>query len=302
MDKYPIEKGFAPQSKFRPPVCGALLPLINGGISLMRLFSSETKKHEKLRISVDGGSIEALLIRPLKTPAPAPCLVFFHGGGFVMKAAPSQYALAREYAEGAGCLVLFVNYRLAPRHKFPTPLFDCLAAYRYAIDNADALEIDKSRVAVGGDSAGGGLAAGVCLLARDKGLPLPCLQMLVYPVLDRRMETDTMREYVDTPMWNARLTKKMWRWYIKDGAEDAVYASPCEAENLAGLPISYIETAEFDCLRGEAEVYAERLRAAGVPVTLRETKGTMHGYDTKPRHPITRESVAARVDFLKKAF
>ena len=132
---------------------------------------------------------------------------------------------------------------------------------------------------------------------------MPLFQLLVYPVTDRRMNYDSCRKFTDTPMWNAKLSVKMWQGYVQnENASDIAYASPMEADRFDGLPSAYVETAEFDCLHDEGIAYADALRAAGVDVMLNETCGTMHGFDIVEKAPTTRAAVKARIEFMKKHF
>lgn len=302
--KYPIKREFGLYAHFHPPVYKALLPLINFALTRMPKKRQPGIIESKLRIESEaGGCVDALLLTPEGIGGTAPCLVYCHGGGFVMEAAPSHYALAAEYARGVRCKVLFVKYRLAPGYAFPVPVLDCFSAYQWTLQNAAALGIHPHRIAVGGDSAGGCLAAALCLMARDKGVGLPCFQMLIYPVLDKRMQTASMRRFSDTPMWNARLNEKMWRWYLPDKSKSgAAYASPAEADTLAGLPDVYIETTEFDCLRDEGIAYAGALQSAGCAVEHNDTSGTMHGFDGVQNSAIVRACVRRRIDALQRAF
>ena len=302
--KYPIKQEFGLYAHFHPPVCGALLPLINVALALLPKKKQSGITESKLHIlSEAGGRISALLLTPDGVGDNAPCLVYFHGGGFVMEAAPSHYALMAEYAVGARCKVLFVRYRLAPKHAFPVPMQDCFSAYQWVRQNADALGVNPARIAVGGDSAGGCLAAAICLMAQDKGVPLPSFQMLIYPVLDRRMQTASMQRFTDTPMWNMRLNEKMWQWYLPEQTTlDIAYASPAEAATLAGLPDTYLETAEFDCLRDEGVAYANALQSVGCTVEWNDTSGTMHGFDGVLNSPTVRACVKRRVGALQRAF
>ncbi|MDD3921750.1 MAG: alpha/beta hydrolase [Eubacteriales bacterium] len=302
--KYPIKKEFGLCAHFHPPVCKALLPLINYVLSLLPKKKQSGITESKLHIPSEAGrSVDALLLTPDGIGDNAPCLVYYHGGGFVMEAAPSHYALMTEYAKGARCKVLFVRYRLAPKYAFPVPVLDCFSAYQWVLQNADALGVDPGRIAVGGDSAGGCLAAAICLMARDRGVPLPCFQMLIYPLLDRRMQTASMRLYPDTPMWNARLNEKMWQWYLPEQTTlDVAYASPAEAATLAGLPDAYLETAEFDCLRDEGIAYADALQNAGCAVERNDTSGTMHGFDGVLHSPTVRACIEQRIGALQRAF
>jgi acetyl esterase/lipase len=170
-------------------------------------------------------------------------------------------------------------------------------------ESAGRFGIDPKRIAVGGDSAGGNLAAATALLARDGGSAQPCFQMLIYPVIDRRMQTESMKRFSDTPMWNSVLNAKMWKWYLEGaGSANIEYASPIEADSLVGLPEAYVETAEFDCLHDEGAAYAAALNSAGCLTRLNETSGTMHGFDIVSGSTIVRDSVYARVESLRQAF
>lgn len=203
----------------------------------------------------------------------------------------------------ARCRVLFVEYRLAPRHPFPIAPKDCFAAYCWALDHAEELSVDAARVAVAGDSAGGELATVVCLMAKERDHTSPCGQMLIYPVTGIGVETESMKKYTDTPMCNSRDSEKYDKYYMRDpSAGKRVYASPIEAESLAELPPAYVETAEFDCLRDGGILYARRLQSSGVPTELYNTKGTMHGFDIELHSSIVRDCVDRRIAFLKRVF
>lgn len=304
--KYPIHPDFKAWTNLNPPLNRAMLPVMQ---KLMGpLFDWEKSGGgvtvERKTVPVkDGVSIRALWYRPEDAGEAPPCLVYYHGGGFVLPASPHHYSLAREYARRSRCGVLFVEYRLAPKFPFPAAAEDCFAAYLWALDHAAELKIDPGRLAAAGDSAGGELAAVVCLMARDLGRPMPCGQMLVYPVTGAGKETPSMKKYTDTPMCNSRDIEKYGHYYTPDpDAAGSVYAAPVKAESLAGLPAAYIETAEFDCLRDDGILYAERLRQFGVPVELYNTEGTMHGFDIVLDSPIVRACVDRRAAFLNRVF
>jgi acetyl esterase/lipase len=233
----------------------------------------------------------------------APCLVYYHGGGFFFGGAGYHYKLAKRYALEADCKVVFAQYRLAPKHPHPTPAEDCYAVLRWTYENAEGLGVDRGRIAVGGDSAGGALAAAVCHMARDRHTDMPCFQLLVYPVTDRRMQTESCRVFTDTPMWHSRLSAKMWQGYVQEeDPPNLAYASPMEAARFDGLPPAYVETAEFDSLRDEGEAYAEALRGAGVSVVLNATKGTMHGFDIVENAPTAQAAAEARIAYMRERF
>jgi acetyl esterase len=171
-----------------------------------------------------------------------------------------------------------VEYRLAPEHPYPAGIEDCFATLAWLHEEASALGIDAGRVAVAGQSAGGGLAAGLALLARDRSGPPICFQLLGIPELDHRLETTSMQTFVDTPLWHRPNAELSWAHYLgPDPGEVAPYASPSIAEDLTGLPPAYVSVMEFDPLRDEGIAYAARLLEAGVSVELHAYPGTFHG-------------------------
>lgn len=304
--KYPIHSDFKKWTKLNPPLNRSTIPMMQSLMGLLYKQERSTKELlvEKMTIPTrDGAEIQALMYSPAGISGSAPCLIYYHGGGFVIPAAPYHYKLAREYAQRAMCRVLFVNYRLAPKHKFPTPPNDCFDAYLFALDNAQSLGIDASRIGVAGDSAGGNLAAGVCIRASNEGKPLPCGQMLLYPSTGPNFQTESMKKYTDTPMCNSRDADKYVKLYVPESADlQSPYLYPMRAISLDGMPPAYIETAEFDCLHDDGVLYAERLMQSGVSAILNNTVGTMHGFDIVLDSPIVRECVDRRIDFLKTLF
>ena len=306
MGKYNISREFGIYRYMKTPVmpakaAGLIGSLMRppGWIRRDREISAAAYRVEGYR----GGSIEVLVFSPRGLEARSPCLVYYHGGGFFFGAAGSHYRLAKQYALGTGCRVVFVQYRLAPRYRFPIPAEDCWEAYLWTLEHTDALSIDQDRIAVGGDSAGGCLCAAVAQMCRDRGAPPPVFQLLIYPATDRRMTSASNRIYTDTPMWNSRLSAGMWRGYLPDApAGNIAYASPMEAARFDGLPPAYVELAEYDCLHDEGLAYARKLMDAGVEVELNETRGTMHGYDIVEKADTTREAVKRRIAYMKRAF
>jgi acetyl esterase len=224
------------------------------------------------------GEIPVRIYTPAGTP-PFPVLVYFHGGGWVIGDLETHDATCRTLANAVGCIVVSVDYHLAPEDKFPAAPEDCYAATQWVARNSGTIGGDAQRMAVGGDSAGGNLAAVVSQMARDRGGPPLVFQLLVYPVTDASCDT---RSYVD----NAEgylLTRDAMRWfwghYTRTSADkENAYASPLRAGSLAGLPPALVVTAEYDPLRDEGEAYAERLRAAGVPTKLARYDGMIHGF------------------------
>ncbi len=303
--KYKISKELFPFSLFKPPIInGKLLGRLGAHMPPPRsLYRDRALTVTKKRIqSVGSKEIELLILSPKEVQPAAPCLVYYHGGGFIFGGSFHHYNMARTYAKAAQCKLVFVQYRLAPKHPHPIPSEDCYAALRWVFENADALGLDAERIAVGGDSAGGALAAAVCQMARDRGTALPRFQLLIYPVTDRRMETESNRIFTDTPMWSSKYSKKMWRAYVQDDQSNISYASPMEAASFAGLPPAYVETAEFDCLRDEGIAYAEALCAGGAEVTRYDTEGTIHGFDIAKNAAATKAALEKRIAFLRERF
>jgi acetyl esterase len=216
------------------------------------------------------------------TPAgvgPLPVLVYFHGGGWVLGSIETHDPVCRELTRAVGCIVVSVDYRLAPEHPFPIPLEDCYAAVCWVARCSADINGDAQRIAVAGDSAGGNLAAAVALTARDRGTPPLAYQALIYPVLDYAFDTASYRDYGDDYF----LTKDMMMWFWQHYLRDQAYglhpqAAPLRAQNLCGLPPTLLLTAEFDPLRDEGEAYAERLQAAGGEVEYRCYAGLIHGF------------------------
>jgi acetyl esterase/lipase len=230
-----------------------------------------------------GTEIPVRVYEPAIRPGgPAPAIVFFHGGAFVLGDRYTEELRCLRYAAEAGCVVVSVDYRLAPEHPFPAGVDDCYAGLEWTVANAAALGIDPGRVGVAGSSAGGALAAAVTLMARDRGGPALAVQILNYPVVDDRMQTTSMRRFDATPMWTSRSNADMWQHYLGDPdgrGEVSPYAAPGRATDLTGLPPAYVLTAELDPLRDEGIEYATRLMAAGVPTELHTVAGACHGFD-----------------------
>lgn len=210
---------------------------------------------------------------------PLPVLVYCHGGGWVLGDLESHDALCRTLANAAGCVVASVDYRLAPEHKFPAAAEDAYAATRWVAENAGQIGGDPQRIAVGGDSAGGNLAAVVALMARDRGGPHLVFQLLIYPATDTSCDTVSCRVNGEGYFLTLEMMRWFWNHYLSSEADRGnAYAAPLRAPDLRGLPPALVVTAEFDPLRDEGEAYAARLRAAGVPVQLKRYDGMIHGF------------------------
>lgn len=251
------------------------------------------------------GATGAIPIR-IYTPqgsGPFPLLVYFHGGGFVLGDLDTHDGLCRSLANGAGCLVVSVDYPRAPEHKFPEPLNAAYAATRWVAEHAAKLNGDASRIAVGGDSAGGNLAAVVSHLARDRKGPALVFQLLIYPDLDFRRTNFSIREYAGK---YGNVTREGQHWfmdlYLNSDAEKLnPLVSPLLAPNLQGLPPALIVTAEYDALRDEGEQYGQRLKEAGVPVTITRYEGMIHEFMRRP-FDRSKQARGATAAALQKAF
>lgn len=304
--KYPISKEFFPFNKFAPPMSRKFVLLAQKHMKTPKLLWKDPALDVQSRMipGYQGGEIEVFIISPKNLPTPAPCLVNFHGGGFVFEGYNSHYQMAMAYAKGARCKVVYVRYRLAPKHPFPVPQEDCYAALCWVYDHAEELDIERNRIGVCGDSAGGTLSVISCMMARDRGAEVrPAFQLLVYPWLDGRNCSESYNKYTDTPMWNSTLSRKVGP--IINPAPASVplaYRSPVEAESHAALPPAYIEVAEFDCLHDDGVLYARLLRDNGIPVEFHETKGTMHGFDTVFNASTSQKMIAKRVAYIRRMF
>jgi acetyl esterase len=238
---------------------------------------------EERTIHAGGVSIPVRIYRPDSERAWKPGLVWFHGGGWVIGNLDSADGAARMVCNASGCVVVSVDYRLAPEHKFPAAADDCYAATKWVAEHAAELGIDTSRIAVGGDSAGGNLAAVVAQMARDAGGPRIRFQALVYPVTDYDFGTGSYTDNADGYLLTKSSMVWFWGHYLNDDADGAhPKASPIRHADLKGLPPAIVITAEFDPLRDEGEAYAERLRGCGVPVEVKRYEGQIHGFFANP--------------------
>ena len=241
---------------------------------------TEVKKVEDRKIDANGASLPIRIYTPEGQGA-LPILVYLHGGGFALGDIEAYDPVCRDLCKGAGCIVVSVDYRLAPEHKFPTPVEDCYAATKWIANNAALIGGDGARLAVGGDSAGGNLSAAVALMARDRGGPTIKFQLLVYPVTNYDLETGSYRANAEGYLLTRAGMKWFWDLYLNTANDGAMpYASPLRAANLANLPPALVITAEYDPLHDEGAAYADRLRAAGVKVVHNDYKGMIHGFFT----------------------
>jgi acetyl esterase len=257
---------------------------------------------EDRRIPGPAGALPVRLYRPEERGI-LPCLVFLHGGGWTLCSIETHDATCRKLANGAGCLVVSVDYRLAPEHRFPAAAEDAFAAVRWVAERAEGLGIDPGRIAVGGDSAGGNLAAVVALMARAAGAPPLRHQLLIYPVTDHDFETGSYRDNAGGPLLTRSMMQHFWDLYAPGEARAHPHASPLRAADLSSLPPATVLTAEYDPLRDEGEAYAERLRQAGVAVRASRYDGMIHGFFAfDDVLPAALDAVAEASAALREAF
>lgn len=253
----------------------------------------------------DDPNVEVRFFTPENAVGPLPVLMWIHGGGFAVGTAAGSDTYCLEIVRTLGFAVASVEYRLAPETPFPGPHNDCYATLKYLHAHSDELGIDPDHIAVGGESAGGGLAAGVVLRARDEGVIPIAFQHLEVPVLDDRMNTVSMTNFIDTPLWNRPNAELSWKYYL--GAEYtgpfdsnvSIYAAPARATDLSGLPPTYLCTMELDPLRDEGIEYGLRLLQSGVSVELHSFPGTFHGSGMVVAAEVSRRGVAEALNAIK---
>lgn len=216
---------------------------------------------------------------------PRPCVFEIHGGGFLTGNLEMMDPWCQRVCGELGAIVVSTDYRLAPEDPFPAGVEDCYAALSWTASQAEALGFDPERLAIAGQSAGGGLAAACVLMARDRGGPKLCFQLLEIPELDDRLETPSMKQFTDTPLWNRPNAEWSWRHYLGPDPKGEVspYAAPSRETDLTGLPPAYVSTMEFDPLRDEGILYALGMMQAGVSVELHAYAGTFHGSALLPK-------------------
>jgi acetyl esterase len=263
----------------------------------------ELAKVEDREIEGPAGPIPIRIYTPEgKTPKPA--IVFFHGGGFVVGDLESHDATCRELASGIDCVVVAVDYRLAPEAKFPAAPEDCYSATLWVSREAGSLGIDATRIAVAGDSAGGNLAAVVALMCRDRSGPSLAHQLLVYPVTDNCFDTPSYKANGSGYFLTENTMRWFWHHYLeKESDGDDFLASPLRATDLSGLPPATVLTAEYDPLRDEGRAYAARLEDAGVPTIYTDYPGVFHGFfGMAGMIPRARQAVDESCALLRSAF
>ncbi|HSX98106.1 MAG TPA: alpha/beta hydrolase [Streptomyces sp.] len=266
-------------------------------------FTDVPKRTETLRVETGAGPVELTVYRPpADTAAPAPVYVNFHGGGFIVARPEQDDHICRYIAATAGCVVINVDYAVAPQRTFPTAVTQAYDVTEWVVENGSVHGWDGARVAVGGHSAGANLAAGICRTARDRGAFTPRLQIIDSAVLDQVADPATKRSRIAKPLLSPQLMRIFTAAYVPDPADlSDLLASPGLADDLAGLPPALVITAENDRLRDEGDAYAKALEAAGVPVTHRTFEGVDHYFTHTGPVPAGKEAIALMADTLRTA-
>ena len=254
----------------------------------------------------NGPDVCVRIYRPEGPLGTLPALLWIHGGGYIFGSAEQDELQSKRFAKALKCVVVSVDYRLAPETPFPGPLEDCYAALKWLYDNCLALDVDQSRIVIGGASAGGGLAAGLALLARDRAEISVIFQLLIFPMIDDKNVSPPSEKNHDTFIWSRRNNLIGWRSYLgqEPGGNDvSPYAAAYRAKNLSGLPPAYIMVGGLDLFLNESIVYSQRLMTSGVPVELHVYPGAYHGfYGNAPAAEVSRRFVAECDAVLKRAF
>lgn len=284
MSKYPV-KAELKKFCFKIPFSRAVIALSRLPLKIMWALCRD-RQVKVTRIKQNGEIPAADVFKMKGLKGVTPVIYFIHGGGFGFAAAPHHKRMAFTLAK-AGYTVVMPRYALLPSGKYPKARREVFELYKNYCGKAVVL----------GDSAGGTLAAQLVKDAESGNVAPPLGVMLLYPVTDASCSTESMKKYTDTPLWNSRNNKKMWKML---GAGDISEACPMTEELPAHIPPFYIETAEFDCLRDEGKAYAKRLKANGADVELHETAGTVHGYDIAHRSKLVRDLFKMRLEFIEK--
>jgi acetyl esterase/lipase len=244
--------------------------------------------------------------RPVGQSGVVPCLYWIHGGGHVLGQIEQDDPMMDRIVETVGCAVVSVDWRRSPEHPFPAGMDDCYAGLTWTHRSAGDLDVDPERIAIGGASSGGGSAAGLALLARDRGEVPVCFQLLVYPMLDDRNVTPSSHAVTEPKVWNRESNLIGWRAYVGDAVgtdQVSPYAAPTRATDLTGLPPAYLPVGDLDLFVDEDIEYAQRLLQADVAAELHVYPGGIHGFDLlAPESALAQRFIADRDDALRRAF
>jgi acetyl esterase len=304
--KYPIKKEFFPFNKFTAPH-GKRTILLSQKFLKTPKFLFKDKDLDVETITIDGYKDEKFdiyAISPKGIDDKTPGIIFIHGGGFVFEGFSSHFKIAMAYAKELKAKVFYVKYKLAPKYPFPYQQYECLKAYNFIFENAEKFRLDSAKIAITGDSCGAFLCVSAQILSNIEGKSFkPLCQILVYPWLDGRSDSESNNKYTDTPMWNSTLSKHSRHFTNPNNLEfPPELTSVVEYKDLSFMPPTYIEVAEFDCLHDDGILFNELLMKESILSELHEVEGTMHGYESKFKAPTTQLMIKNRINYLKNMF
>ncbi len=302
-NRYDIDRELKKYTRVKPPRKTYLYAIVN-----LVLRSYKCKSDKDVTVTkctfpgYKGENIKGYLIEPKQYFGNLPCVMFYHGGGLLLKASGSHYKTAKKYVEKGKCKVFFPDYRLMPKNGYPVSIEDCYCAYKWILDNSKELDIDKDKMVVAGDSIGGYLAAVVSMILKERNNIIPTGALMTYPVVDYRMKTESMKKFTDTPIWDSRLNRMFWDLYLKDVKKEEMKYVSLSEEVTKDFPKTYIETAEFDCLHDEGVEFANTLKEKGIPTEYYDIKRVCHGYENAFESRIMKESMEKRIKWLRSLF
>ena len=255
---------------------------------------------------IDDNEIRVRIYKPAHQDQELPVLLWIHGGGYVLGSIDDNDHLCVQIVETANCVVVSVDYRLAPEYPYPAPLEDCYSALTWIADNAAELQVDINRIGVAGASAGGGLTAGLTLLARDREYPSICFQMPLYPMINDSNDTPSANEITEGMIWNQKTNDFGWKCYLGElhGHDEVpIYAAPARADDYRNLPYTYTCVGQLDPFRDETITYVSKLAQAGVDVEFHLYPGAYHGFESlNPQSELARKVIKEYVNAIKVGF
>lgn len=261
---------------------------------------------DEIIAGTDANPLPLRIYRPKSTTEALPALLWIHGGGYILGSIDDNDDLCMRFVKDANCVVVSVDYRLAPEHPYPAPIEDCYSALKWIADNAEAINIDPHRIGVAGASAGGGLTAALTLLARDRQYPSICFQMPLYPMIDDQNQTPSTNEIKEGFVWNQKTNEAGWKMYLGEiyGTENIpAYAAPARAEDYHNLPYTYTCVGQLDPFRDETLTYVTKLAQAGVDVEFHLYPGAYHGFEAiNPNADVSVRAVNEYIQAVKKGF
>ncbi|MED1058265.1 alpha/beta hydrolase [Bacillus mycoides] len=285
------------------------LQSIREGIAQMRpptVVDESLSLTDEVIVGPDDNPLPLRIYRPKSNNEPLPVLLWIHGGGYILGSIDDNDDTCMRFAKEAGCVVVSVDYRLAPEHPYPAPIEDCYSALKWIAYNAKSLNIDSNRIGVAGVSAGGGLTAALSLLARDRKYPSICLQMPLYPMIDDRNNTPSANEIKEGFVWNQKANEAGWKMYLGEmyGTDQIpVYAAPSRAEDYSDLPYTYTFVGQLDPFRSETLTYVSKLAQAGVDVEFHLYPNAYHWFEgLNPNADVSIYAVNEMVQAVKTGF